>query len=77
MKKIGILGSGIVARTLGSGFIKHGYSVMLGTRDGSKLQEWVHENGTEASVGSFEDAARYGDLVSHINDGGLLGTIST
>ena len=39
MKKIGIVGSGIVAKTLGKGFIKYGYEVMLGTSDPSKLQE--------------------------------------
>ena len=31
LKTIGILGSGIVAKTLGAGFIKHGYKVKLGT----------------------------------------------
>ena len=36
--KIGILGSGVVAQVLGSGFMKHGYDVMLGTRDLSKLE---------------------------------------
>jgi hypothetical protein len=40
MKKIGILGSGTVAKTLGSGFLKHGYEVMLGTRNADKLEEW-------------------------------------
>jgi hypothetical protein len=63
MKKIGILGSGIVAKTLGSGFIKHGYSVMLGTRDSDKLKDWLAENGNDARVGSFEDAARFGDII--------------
>lgn len=29
MKKIGILGSGIVAQTLGEGFIQNGYEIML------------------------------------------------
>lgn len=44
MAKIGILGSGIVAKTLGSGFIHHGHEVMLGTRDNSKLADWAAEN---------------------------------
>jgi len=30
--KIGILGSGVVAQTLGVGFLRHGHGVMLGTR---------------------------------------------
>lgn len=59
MKKIGILGSGIVAQTLGSGFIKHGFSVMLGTRDTNKLKIWQLENGTNAFIGNFKETANY------------------
>ena len=63
MKKIGIIGSGIVAQTLGKGFIQHGYEVKLGTRDAAKLNDWVSQNGTNASVGSMEDTAAFGELV--------------
>ena len=35
--KIGVIGSGEVAKTLESGFLKHGHEVMLGTRDPAKL----------------------------------------
>ena len=31
--KIGIIGSGVVAQTLGGGFLKHGHDVVLGTRE--------------------------------------------
>lgn len=58
---VGILGSGIVARTLGAGFIKHGHSVMLGTREPDKLAEWAGTSG--GSVGSFADAAAFGELL--------------
>src|ERR1044072_3852282 len=60
-KKIGILGSGIVAKTLGSGFIKHGYEVMLGTRNASKLDDWKTASG--GKVGSFEEAGAFGDVL--------------
>jgi 8-hydroxy-5-deazaflavin:NADPH oxidoreductase len=60
-KKIGILGSGVVAQTLGKGFLKYGYEVMLGTREVSKLADWVKENGGRA--GSFSEAAAFGDLL--------------
>ena len=63
MKKIGIIGSGIVAQTLGAGFIKHGYGVKLGTRDVSKLAEWKSTKGKGAKVGSFAEAASFGDIV--------------
>jgi len=60
--KIGIIGSGDVAKTLGSGFLKHGYEVMLGTRTPDKLVAWQagHRKG---GVGSFADAAAFGELV--------------
>jgi 8-hydroxy-5-deazaflavin:NADPH oxidoreductase len=60
--KVGILGSGEVAKTLGGGFLKHGHEVMLGTRDASKLAEWAAKN-REGKVGSFADAAGFGELV--------------
>lgn len=54
--KIGILGSGDVGKTLGSGFVKHGHEVMLGTRDPGKLAEWARAN-AGARVGSFAEVA--------------------
>lgn len=63
MRKIGIIGSGIVARTLGTGFLKHGYEVMIGSRDAARLAEWQANGGAHAHTGSFEDAARFGDIV--------------
>ena len=62
MKKIGILGSGIVARVLGAGFIKHGYEVMLGTRDANKLSEWQQKN-PSGKIGSFSEAAAFGNMI--------------
>jgi hypothetical protein len=62
MKKIGILGSGAVAKTLGAGFLKHGYAVMLGTRNADKLEEWKAAN-PSAQIGSFEEAAAFADIL--------------
>ena len=42
--KVGVLGSGGVAKALGSGFLKHGHEVMLGTRTAEKLSEWAKAN---------------------------------
>ncbi|HZR46463.1 MAG TPA: NAD(P)-binding domain-containing protein [Candidatus Manganitrophaceae bacterium] len=42
--KVGIIGSGIVAKTLGAGFLKHGHQVMLGSREPAKLKEWTAQN---------------------------------
>lgn len=63
MKKVGIIGSGVVARALGNGFLKHGYQVFLGTRDTAKLNEWKEKAGSKAHVGSVEDAAKFSDMV--------------
>src|SRR5512140_23832 len=59
--KIGILGSGEVAKTLAGGFLGHGHEVMLGTRDPAKLAAWQKQN-PRGRVGSFADAARSAEL---------------
>lgn len=61
--RIGILGSGVVGQTLGSGLINLGYEIKLGTRDPSKLKEWQEKVGSKGSVGSFSDAAKFGEVV--------------
>lgn len=63
MKKIGIIGSGVVAQALGKGFAKHNYEVMLSSRDTTKLQAWKEQTGERAHIGSFEEAAIFGDIV--------------
>jgi len=60
--KVGILGSGVVAKSLAGGFIKHGHRVVLGTRDTAKLADWVAQH-QGAQTGSFADAAKFGELV--------------
>jgi 8-hydroxy-5-deazaflavin:NADPH oxidoreductase len=60
--KVGIIGSGDVARVLGPGFLKHGHEVMMGTRESAKLADWAAQNPT-GRVGSFDDAAKFADLV--------------
>lgn len=61
--KIGILGSGTVAKTLGLGFMRSGHHVKLGTRDINKLKEWLNEAGSNASAGSFSEAASFGEII--------------
>jgi 8-hydroxy-5-deazaflavin:NADPH oxidoreductase len=60
--KIGVLGSGDVAKVLASGFLKHGHDVMLGTRDSTKLADWSTQN-PRGRVAVFEETARFGELV--------------
>jgi 8-hydroxy-5-deazaflavin:NADPH oxidoreductase len=39
--KVGVLGSGTVGETLSNGFLKHGHSVMRGSRTKEKLNPLV------------------------------------
>jgi predicted dinucleotide-binding enzyme len=59
--KVGVLGSGDVAKVLASGFLKHGHDVLVGTRTLSKLADWAKQN-PKGSVGSFADAAKFAQL---------------
>ncbi|MBS1792828.1 MAG: NAD(P)-binding domain-containing protein [Acidobacteria bacterium] len=61
--KIGIIGSGGVAKTLAGGFLANGHQVTLGTRDAEKLADWLAAAGENAAVGSFAETARFGDVV--------------
>lgn len=63
--RIGILGTGDVGRALGKAFVACGHEVKLGSRDASnpKLKEWVAKTGAHASGGTFEDAAKFGEIV--------------
>jgi predicted dinucleotide-binding enzyme len=60
--RIGVLGSGEVARTLAAGLLKHGHEVLVGTREPSKLRDWLKAN-PRSSAGSFADAAASGDVL--------------
>lgn len=62
--KIGIVGSGDVARSLGLGFIAAGHEVMLGSRDTGKkeLVNWSKKN-KGGLLGSTTEAASFGDVV--------------
>jgi predicted dinucleotide-binding enzyme len=68
--KVGILGSGVVATTLGSGFLKHGHEVMLGTRSAAKLADWAKKN-PKGRTGSFAEAAKFGEVVVLAVKGGV------
>ena len=60
--KVGVLGSGEVAKTLASGFLKHGHQVKIGSRTPDKLADWATQNPT-GSTSTFAEAAAFGDLI--------------
>ena len=61
--KIGVLGSGVVGETLANGFLKKGHEVMRGSREPGKLAAWKDQAGAKAQAGTFEQAARFGEVV--------------
>ena len=60
--KVGVLGSGDVAKTLAGGFLKHGHSVKIGSRNPAKLADWSAQN-SGSSAGTFAEAARFGEVL--------------
>lgn len=61
--KVGILGSGVVGKALGAGFLALGHEVMIGSREPDKLKPWVNAAGPGASAGTFEQAVRFGQMI--------------
>ena len=55
--KVGVIGSGSVGKTLAAGFAKHGYDVMMGSREAGKLADW------KGKKGSFAESAAFADVV--------------
>ena len=69
--RIGILGTGIVGKTLATRLTKLGHEVRMGSRaaGGDKASAWVKESGGKASEGSFADAAAHAEMVFNCTAG--------
>jgi 8-hydroxy-5-deazaflavin:NADPH oxidoreductase len=67
--KIGILGSGMVGKTLGTALAAGGHDVIVGTRDASKLTEWAAKVGARVHVADFAGAAAQGEVVINATAG--------
>jgi 8-hydroxy-5-deazaflavin:NADPH oxidoreductase len=63
--QVGILGTGDVGKALGKGFVTLGHDVKMGSREAKneKALAWAKEMGVKASVGTFADAASFGEIV--------------
>lgn len=61
MQKVGVLGSGVVAKTLAKGFKKHGYDVRIASRSPEKISAFAQQAGI--SAGTFADVAAWAELV--------------
>ena len=60
--KVGVLGSGDVGKALAAGFLKYGHEVTMGTREPSKLADFVKEH-RDLRVGSVADAAKFAEVL--------------
>jgi predicted dinucleotide-binding enzyme len=69
--RIGILGTGVVGKTLGTKLSRLGNDVKMGSRrsGGDKAAGWVKETGGKSSEGTFADAAAYGEIVFNCTSG--------
>lgn len=69
--KIGIIGTGVVGKTLGTKLIALGHDVKMGSRtaNNEKAAEWVKTSGSKASQGTFADAAAFGEVVFNCTKG--------
>jgi predicted dinucleotide-binding enzyme len=69
--KFAVLGTGGVGSTIASKLIELGHEVMMGSRDpnNENARSWAEGAGTSAHHGSFEDAARFGEIVFNCTAG--------
>ncbi|MEM0129822.1 MAG: NAD(P)-binding domain-containing protein [Thermoplasmata archaeon] len=63
--RVGILGSGDVARHLAGGFLERGDEVRLGSRSGAKpeLAAWISDGHPSVRQGTFAEVAGWGELI--------------
>lgn len=73
--KIGVLGSGTVGETLANGFLQLGHEVLRGSREPDKLRDWQRKAGPKARVGTFADAAQFGDTLVLAVKGGAAESV--
>lgn len=69
--RIGVLGTGIVGRTLASALLSNAHEVRLGSRTAGNeaAVAWAQDIGGPASEGTFADAAGFGELVINATAG--------
>jgi 8-hydroxy-5-deazaflavin:NADPH oxidoreductase len=63
--RVGILGTGVVGKALGKGFVTLAHEVKMGGRSATNegAIAWAKEMGPKASVGTFADAASFGEVI--------------
>jgi predicted dinucleotide-binding enzyme len=69
--KIAVLGTGMVGDSIGTKLISLGHEVMMGSRTekNEKAVAWQKKAGAKATVGTFSQAAKFGELVFNCTQG--------
>ncbi len=69
--RIGILGTGMVGKAIGTKLVQLGHEVKMGSRtaNNEKAAEWVKATGAHASQGTFSDAAAFGEMLFNCTSG--------
>jgi predicted dinucleotide-binding enzyme len=69
--KIAILGTGMVGNTLATKLVQIGHQIMMGSRtaNSSAGHEWLRSVGGKAKIGTFADAAAFGEIVFDCTNG--------
>ena len=70
---VGVLGSGDVGKSFARAFAALGNEVMIGSRSPEKLADFVASAGANVRSGTFEETAKFGDLIALAT----LGTATT
>src|SRR5207248_6826703 len=71
--KIGVLGTGMVGKAIGTRLVEVGHEVRMGSRtaDNPEAAAWTADAGSTAGHGTFADAAAFGEVVFNCT-GGLV-----
>jgi predicted dinucleotide-binding enzyme len=69
--KIAVLGTGMVGNALATKLVQVGHLVMMGSRtaSGAAGQEWLRSIGGKGQIGTFADAAAFGEIVLDCTNG--------
>jgi predicted dinucleotide-binding enzyme len=69
--KIALLGTGMVGNALGTKLVRIGHQVMMGSRTAKSGagQEWLQSVSGKAQIGTFADAAAFGEIILDCTNG--------
>ena len=71
--KYGVMGTGMVGRTLGTKLRELGHEVMIGSRtaDNKDAKAWLETADSRGRIGTFQDAARFGEVLMNCTSGAV------